>query len=246
VRGCLERKQPLHPLFTDIATECGAYVHVPQLRKHAVAYARILTSSVSYLAALKEILPPQSQREEIDSLSDTLARVPLPIVVLLDDVDRMQRGEILTLLKISRGVHSMPNLTFVCAFSEREVRRELNSKNHLSVDCLDKFFPVTVNLAPPAPEVLGSVFRTSLIDTLREQKWFWKKGAEKKFAELLERAWNGAIGRRCTNLRKLGLLIRDIATTARPIAGEVNPFDLTIIETIRRFYPDVYRTVRQN
>ncbi len=121
-------------LFTDIATECGRYVHVPQLRKHAVAYARILSSSVSYLAALKEILPPQSQREEIGDLRDTLERVPLPIVVLLDDIDRMQRGELLALLKILRGVTSMPNLTFVCAFSEREVMRELEKEGPLSND----------------------------------------------------------------------------------------------------------------
>ena len=121
-------------LFTDIATDCGRYVHVPQLRKYAVAYARILSSSVSYLAALKEILPPQSQREEIGDLRDTLERVPLPIVVLLDDIDRMQRGELLALLKILRGVTSMPNLTFVCAFSEREVMRELEKEGPLSND----------------------------------------------------------------------------------------------------------------
>lgn len=233
-------------LFTDIATECGRYVHVPQLRKHAVAYARILSSSVSYLAALKEILPPQSQREEVDDLRDTLERVPLPIVVLLDDIDRMQRGEILALLKILRGVTSMPNLTFVCAFSEREVRRELEKDGPLSDDYLEKFFPVTINLASLAPDVLGTLFRGKLTDSFREQNWFPNKESETKFAELLERVWNESLSRICTNLRKIGLLLRDILTAARPIAGEVNAFDLTVIESVRRFYPNVYRAVRTN
>jgi hypothetical protein len=233
-------------LFTDVATECGKYVHVPQLRKHAIAYARILSSSVSYLAALKEILPPQSQREEIEDLRATLERVPFPIMVLLDDIDRMQRGEILALLKILRGATSMPNLTFICAFSEPELRHELEKAGHLSQDYLEKFFPVTVKLASPDPDVLGALFRDKLTESFRQESWFPDKESEKKFTELLERLWNESLSRICTNLRKIGLLLRDIVTAARPISGEVNAFDLTVIETVRRFYPDVYRAVRTN
>lgn len=233
-------------LFADIATECRNYVHVPQLRKYAAAYARILGGSVSYLGGLREILPPQSQREEIDELREALARVPLPILVLLDDVDRMHREEILVLLKILRGAASMPNLTFICAFSEREMRQELRKDGYLSADYLEKFFPVAVKLAPVPPEVLGALFREDLANVFRQQNWFPDKKSEKKFIELLERIWNDSLSRICTNLRKIGLLLRGIATAARPIAGEVNAFDLAIIETVRLFYPDVYRAVRTN
>ncbi len=232
-------------LFADISTECRRYVHVPQLRKRAVAYARTLSASVSYLAGLREILPPQSQRDEIDELRAALGRIPLPILVLLDDIDRMQHEEILVLLKILRGAGSIPNVTFICAFSEREVRKVLRNDD-LSEDYLEKFFPVTIHLSSPDPEVLGQLFRQRLLETFRQQHWFSKEESEKKFSELLEGVWNDSLSRLCTNLRKVGLLLNDIATAARPIVGEVNAFDLAVIEAIRRFYPVVYRTVRKN
>jgi len=201
-------------------------------------------ASVSYLAGLREMLPPQSQREEIDELRATLARVPLPILVLLDDLDRMQREEILVLLKILRGAGSIPNVTFICAFSERQVRKVLGKD--LSEDYLEKFFPVTVLLTSPEPEVLGELFRQRLTEAFCQQHWFPNAESEKNFSELLERVWGDSLSRLCTNLRKVGLLLNDIVTAARPIVGEVNVFDLAVIETVRHFYPEVYRTVRKN
>ena len=69
---------------------------------------------------------------------------------------------------------------------------------------------------------------------------------EKKFTELLDRVWGDALSRVCTNLRKVGLLLNDILAAARAITGEVNPFDLVAIEAVRRFYPEVYRSVRNH
>lgn len=231
-------------LFRDIATECRKYVLVPQLRKHAAAYARTLSGSFSYLGGLREIVPPQSQREEIDDLRAAMERIPLPVVVLLDDIDRMQREELLVLLKILRGAGSIPNLTFICSFSPKEIKKEL--AKDLSDDYLDKFFPVTINVAPPAPDELRHLFCDKLKDAFRRQKWFPDQASEKKFSELLERVWKDSLSRLCTNLRKVNLLLNDIFTAARPITLEIDPFDLIVIETIRRFYPDVYRTVRTN
>jgi len=190
-------------------------------------------------------VPPQSQREEIDGLRAILARVPLPILVLLDDIDRMQRDEILVLLKIIRGAGSIPNVTFLCAFSEREIRKILPQDN-FSEDYFEKFFPVTIQLASPAPEVLGELFCQRITEAFRQQHWFPNSEDQKKFLELIGHVWEDSLSRICTNLRKLGLLLSDVATAARPIVGEVNAFDLVVIEAIRRFYPEVYRTVRKN
>jgi len=233
-------------LFRDIATECRKFVHVPQLRKQGAAYARTLSGSFSYLGGLREILPAQSQREEIDDLRAALARIPRPIVVLLDDIDRMQSEEILVLLKILRGAASIPNVTFICSFSQKEIKTELKKIRDPSDDYLEKFFPVTINLVSPTSDELGALFRDRLTNALRADDWFPNQASEKKFSELLQRVWTESLSRICTNLRRIKLLLTDILTAARPIKGEVNPFDLTVIETVRRFYPEVYRTIRLN
>ena len=61
-------------LFKDIATECRKFVLVPQLRKRALAFARIVGGSASYLGGIKEFLPAQSQRDELEELRGTLSR----------------------------------------------------------------------------------------------------------------------------------------------------------------------------
>src|SRR5262249_49487923 len=129
-------------LFRNIAAECGKYIHVPQLRKRTLAFARTVSGSVGFLAGLKELFPAPSQHDELLELHDTFARFPVPIVVLLDEIDRMQKDELLVLLKILRGAPSFPNVTFVCAFSSEKVREELGK----SSEELEKFFPVSIKL----------------------------------------------------------------------------------------------------
>jgi hypothetical protein len=168
----------------------------------------------------------------------------MPILVLLDEIDRMQRDELLVLLKILRGASSIPNVTFICAFSEEHVKRELDKEDSLSHDYLEKFFPVSIRLSPPAPELVARCVQSRLTQRLAEQKWFRNDQDEHRFAGLLKSAWTGSMDRLCTNLRTAGRLLNDVDAAGQPIVGEVNPFDLVVIEAIRRFYPRLYQMVR--
>lgn len=227
-------------LFKDIATECRGYVIVPRLRKYALAFAEMVSHSVSYLAGLRDLIPAQSQKDEIQGLSDALARVPKPIVVLLDEIDRMLKDELLVLLKVLRGAPSFPNVSFVCAFSEEHVRTTAG----LQPEGLEKFFPVSVNLSPPASEMIGRCLMTQLLERLKAQGWLTTTQEADEFTELLRESWSDSLGSICTNLRRAGLLVNDIGATQRSIISEVNPFDFVMISAIRRFYPSVYQRIR--
>jgi len=231
-------------LFRDITTECKRYVYVPQLRKTALAFARTVSGSVSQLGGLKELIPAQSQREEIEELHGALLRIPRPILVLLDEIDRMQRDELLVLLKILRGASSIKNVTFICAFSEESVKIELNKGGQLSDDYLEKFFPISVRLTQPTTEIVGRCFRVRLQQRLLEQKWFRTDQDATEFETALDNVWTDSLDKVLTNLRKAGMLLNDIIASGQPIAGEVNPLDLVMIEAIRRFSPQIYQRVR--
>jgi hypothetical protein len=233
-------------LFRDVASECRKHVTVPQLRKRALRYARTVSGSVSYLAGLKELMPSVSQAQEIEMLRETLSRVPMPIIILVDDIDRMQKDELHILLKILRGASTFPNVTFICAFSAEEVRRELQQDRALSYEYLEKFFPVTVNLAAPSPELLGRLFIEHASRYMERTKWVRLTEQRKQLEEMLDDVWRDALQNICTNLRKLGLLLNNVESAARPIVGEVNAFDFIVVETLRRFFPDVYEEVRTN
>jgi hypothetical protein len=187
----------------------------------------------------------RSQREEIDEIRATLGRVPLPIVVLLDEVDRMQKDELLVLLKILRGASSIPNVTFICAFSEQEMRKHLSPNSTLTYEYLEKFFPVTVSLAAPDPAMLGRLFQDQAKTASSKGEWFVGTD-DSKFGELLDAIWDESLSEICTNLRKISLLLNDLKACSHSIGGEVNTLDLISIEALRRFAPEIYGLVRKN
>jgi hypothetical protein len=231
-------------IFNDIATECRKRYYVPQLRRRLLTYANTLSGSVSFLRTLPAFLPTLSQRDEIEDLRHALARIPQRIVVLLDEMDRMQEEELRVLLKILRGVSNFPNLCYVCAFERSVIEKTLFGIEGLSShEYCEKFFPVTFDLPKPDSTFLFDVLRTELEKNFNELRWLGQGDEEKKFSEDLRSLWDDTLIKVCTNLRKVGLVLNDVRYAARPIAREVNAFDLVVLEALRRFFPDIYEWV---
>jgi hypothetical protein len=129
-------------LFGDIAAEISRSYLIPGLRKRLRALASILAGTVPQLKVLSELLPSSTQREEIAELEGVLALVPKRIVVLLDEIDRMQKEELQTLLKVLRGAASLQNVTFVCACDQESVERiAFGTSDAESHEALEKFLP---------------------------------------------------------------------------------------------------------
>ncbi len=230
-------------IFNDIATDCRKRYYVPQLRRRLLAYAKTLSGSVSFLKNLPDLLPPPSQRKEIEDLRKVLARVPGRIVVLLDEMDRMQEEELRVLLKILRGVAVFPNLCYVCAFNRSAIEKALfEDEDRDSHEYCEKFFPVVFDVPKADSALLYEMFRSELTGVFGKSHWFGKDG-EKVFLARLKELWDDTAVKLCTNLRQVGLVLNDVRYAARPITGEVNPFDLVVLEMLRRFFPSVYEQV---
>jgi hypothetical protein len=226
-------------LFGDIAKACRQKFYIPQLRKRILAYARVLSGSVPHLGALKELLSAESQAGEISSLSKVFRLLPIPVVVLIDEADRMQSDEIFVLLKILRGTTSIQNVRFICAFNRGQFEDQVRKANAVPADFFEKFFPLTINLPPVDSDLLRKLFlaRTNAIFS---DNWLVRDGDRKEFDESLHRLWDDDLFQIYTNLRKLNLILNDVETAARPIVGEVHPFDLLAVEVIRRSFPEIY------
>lgn len=241
-------------LFRDIAKECGNDFLGGQLKKKCLAFARTVSGSVAlapggpnFSSGLRDLIPVQSQKEEVRELREAFGRVPKPVLVLLDEIDRMQREELLVLLKVLRGTSSIPNTTFVCAFSRDHLCRTLavGEKDSASwTEYLEKFFPVSVHLTPPTPGLCGRILCEEARALFREQRWFSTEVEDVDFAKSLQQAWDSSLQRVCSNLRKVRLLLNDLGSAARAVAGEVNPLDLLLITFVRRYAPALFTAIR--
>lgn len=234
-------------LFSDISTECRRVYYVPQLRARLLSYAKTISGSISSLRGLSDLLPAASQRQEIAELAETLRRIPRRIVVLLDEIDRLQVEELRVLLKVIRGVTSFPNLSYVCAFSRTAIEK-IHPKESAEAleDYYEKFFPVSYPLPKPEAEFLFKVFRVKLEKIFDSLNWFETQEEKSKFQKQLKNAWEDLLFKLCTNLRKTMLVVNDVFIAAVPISHEANALDLVLIETLRRFFPEIYKQVWRN
>ncbi len=80
-------------------------------------------------------------------LSDKLAELPKPVIVFIDDLDRLEREEVFEVLRLIRNTADLSNLIYVVAYDKAYVRQVLEQKNiGNALAYLEKIFPIEVCL----------------------------------------------------------------------------------------------------
>jgi KAP family P-loop domain len=234
-------------LMADIANECQKQYMVPGLRKSAGRLANALAQTVPFLKGFPELFPAATQRDDIENLKIALMRLPKRVVVLLDELDRMQRDELLPLLKVVRGISALPNLSFVCAAERKTLTETVCGDNKDDSNLyFEKFFPASVAVPKEDLASLQKAGVDRLISALRRRSWFENETDVDDFRKELEEVWSLRIAPFLRNLRAVGLLANDVGVAAAPLRRQVDPIDLTLIEMLRRFKPAVYDIVAKN
>ena len=145
----------INEFFDTFRIEVGKYL--PRLNGTMQQYVRLLLSSIKYepkwlnvsLASLfgcKSTLKPTH-----DLIRDELMKIDCPIIITIDDVDRLQGKELMMVLKIIRDTADFPNVFYIVAADNIHLKRMLKSLNINNPDeYLKKFFNLEFQL--PANE----------------------------------------------------------------------------------------------
>lgn len=229
-------------LLADIANECKKQYVVPGLQQSTRQLATALGQKVPFLSEYLKLLPAATQKDHIDSVRSALLRLPKRVVVLLDEIDRMEKDEILTLLKVVRGIASLPNLSFVCAGDRGRLLKTIDKDD----EYFEKFFPVLISVPEPDPAAMRRAGTERLVSVFTDREWFKSEVEVGEFKERIESLWNSRIFPFCRNLRTISLLANDVSVAAAPLRGEVDPIDLTLIEMLKRFKPFAHRLIANN
>lgn len=234
-------------LLSDIANECQKHYVVPGLRKGAKRLAKALGKDVPLLRSYFESLPEATQRDDIASIHAALARLPKRVIVLLDELDRMEKEELITLLKVIRGVSHLPNLSFVCAGDFKTIVNTVKGDfNEENIAYFEKFFFDVIEMPQLDAAAMKKAGIERLVATLNRLSWFETSTDEKGFRSQIGEVWGERIAPFCRNLRAIGLLANAVGSSAAPLIREVHPVDLTLLELLRRFKPQVYKIVAKN
>src|SRR5215218_4165158 len=88
-----------------------------------------------------------------DQLSAELGKLDQPIVVVLDDIDRLSTHEIREIFKLVRLTASFPNIIYLLAFDSHRVEKALEEEGIDGRDYLEKIVQTVIDV-PAVPREL--------------------------------------------------------------------------------------------
>lgn len=169
------------------------------------------------------------------------------VLVLIDDVDRLEKSEIHALFRLVKLTANFKNIAYILAFDKDIVAASLqdrypNSSGNAGEAFLEKIIQVPLHLPSIEKETLKEFCFKGVEEALSIAKISLTEQQKQEFRRDFIRAFNNSL----TTPRQAKLYGNTLLFSLPILKGEVNPVDLMLIEGIRVFCPPLYDTIRQN
>lgn len=190
-----------------------------------------------------------------DNLCEKLNNYSKNIVVIIDDIDRLEKEEILQILKLIKNTADFPRIVFLIALDENIVHSKLISDftlpdNDKSIKIIDKFIQAPIYL----PENLDNDIYEILIKSINQEvltkiatknvEFSWDSGEFQKFF------FNNNLCKVIKNIRDVVRLINSlrISLPLMEVNGslEVNINDFIILEILKVFYNKAFEFLSED
>ena len=176
-----------------------------------------------------------------------LEKSPKRIVVLIDDIDRLDKHETHTLFRLIKACADFPNVCYVLALDDTAVASALGERYSGGSEApgrafLEKIIQVPLKLPVAAKEDLRALCFEQVDRALMAAGIELTKDEEGEFVAGFER---GA-SIRLTTPRAAKRFGNGLMFALPLLVGEANLVDLLLIEALRAFFPEVYEVVRDN
>lgn len=169
-------------------------------------------------------------REEI---TNELTSLTQPIVVVIDDIDRLTTIEIREIFKLVRLTASFPNIIYVLAFDRERVEQALTEDGVPGRAYLEKI----VQLSFDVPQAPGNLLRSQVFEELNRVL------APVANATLDESRWSDVywevIDPQLSNMRDVTRYAISARSTIKSLGNEVDLVDLLAMEALRVFRPEL-------
>lgn len=207
--------------------------------------SKFIDATIKFLEAGTEI-GAKSLSEVKAEIADDLKKLKAPILVVLDDLDRLTPQEILEVFQLIKANGDFPNLIYLVlgerSIVENNIAKALNVSGR---DYLEKIVQVA--------------FDVPLIDVTRVHEVLLQRldsllCTEDVLARFSKKRWANVF---LSGLRPYFTTLRDVNRFTSTLSFhfscfsaegvfEVNPIDLIALEVIRLYEPDVYMALQSN
>jgi len=232
------------------------YIIPKKIRKIFSIYPKLLISGfVSFALDFKG----KSEDRPIEvrkNLESFVTKLNKRILVIIDDIDRLQRKEILEIFRLVKMTGKMKNIVFLLAFDPCTVVRTLDTGKSYNKyqKYIDKIIQIPIYLPLTDQKHIDKYLLYSypninyrseidkILDVLKT-----KKEDRKEFDDLFTKTYEQADFRQLFNtFRSAKRYINSISFRLPFIAREVFLYDFFILEIFQTFFSRIYNDIRSN
>jgi hypothetical protein len=193
------------------------------------------------LESLGESLSSVDILEKRNLLEDLLAESGKRILIMIDDIDRLDNNEIATVFKLVKLAADFTHTSYILAFDQDVVTRALAKRYADSEDSgssfLEKIVQVPLELPRADVAVLQSMTLEAMTRVLTIAQIEMDDTDVSRFSTVFARYLAPHIG----TPRMVKRIANAIEFAVPLVAGEVNVADLLLIEALRVLFPKVYK-----
>lgn len=186
--------------------------------------------------------PLEARRKNVE---DELRRLATRVVVLVDDIDRLDRDGVYAMVKLVKLTANLPYITFVLAFDDLVVSHVLadrypDDETDMGTGYLEKIVQVPLHLPAVSVERMREHFdaivhKAASVDGFGVEELVWRD-VRAHLEPLVDAAPR--------TLRMAKRLANAIAFGLPLVAESVHVGDFILLESIRAMYPRAYRSIR--
>lgn len=175
-----------------------------------------------------------------DQLKEALRASGVRVVVLIDDIDRLEARETLDLMRLVRLTSDLPNVVFGLAFDRGHVARSLRSDEIEGRRYLEKIVQISYDLPTVRDANLQEAFSDGLEELLRGRE------LAQPDADVWPHVFYDVIKPLLVNLRDIKRFLYSIPVTLDTVGEEVALADLLCLEAVRILRPAIFDKLRAN
>lgn len=174
-----------------------------------------------------------------DEVTAALLNLEQPIVVVIDDIDRLATPEIRDIFKLVRLTASFPNIIYLLAFDRRRVEQALTEDGVPGRDYIEKIVQLSFDLPSIPRELLRSQIFERLDPILEDVKdlRFNQEAWSEVYFEIVE----PLIG----SLRDVTRLVLSARSTIQVLGSQIETVDLMALEAVRVFRPEIFEELQK-
>jgi len=216
---------------------------------HLATGAKILSLLRSLLVRPRNLLDEKKKAAKV-LLKLRTRSIPARVVIIMDDLDRLDDEEVRVTMKLVKLLADLPNMSYVLAMDHDRVAQVLAGERGQEYGraFLEKIVQIPVYLPPVMSDRLRDLVEQGLAEivpslnrkTNSPREW-WSN-----FSDPLD--YEGILGRRIRTLRDRARFLnnlRFLVASSEQIL-EVNTHDLVLISFLQTFFPTTYERVKRS